>query len=125
MDFIFEGKIIAVLAPKSGTSAKGEWFSQEYVIEDTSGQYPKKMCFNVFGRDKVTQMGIVLSEDLIVHVNIDAQEYQGRWFNKITAWKVERPAIQQPYVQQNYAPTPPSQPEQKSMFDEEKDDLPF
>ncbi len=42
-----QGKIIAVLPAREGTSARGPWKSQEYVIE-THDQYPKKMVFNVF-----------------------------------------------------------------------------
>ena len=45
------GKVIAVLEPRSGVSKTGnEWKVQEYVIE-THDQYPRKMCFDVFGAD--------------------------------------------------------------------------
>ena len=37
-----QGKVIAVLPAREGTSARGPWKSQEYVIE-THDQYPKKM----------------------------------------------------------------------------------
>ena len=48
----FTGKIIAILQPRGGVSKSGnEWKAQEYVIED-HGQYPRKMCFDVFGADK-------------------------------------------------------------------------
>ena len=49
----FTGKIIAILQPRGGVSkASGnEWKAQEYVIED-HGQYPRKMCFDVFGQIK-------------------------------------------------------------------------
>ena len=47
------GKVIAVLEPRGGVSKTGnEWKVQEYVIE-THDQYPKKMCFDVFGADKI------------------------------------------------------------------------
>ena len=55
----FTGKIIAILQPRGGVSkASGnEWKAQEYVIED-HGQYPRKMCFDVFGADKIEQFNI-------------------------------------------------------------------
>ena len=54
----FTGKIIAILQPRGGVSKSGnEWKSQEYVIED-HGQYPRKMCFDVFGADKIEQFNI-------------------------------------------------------------------
>ena len=51
----FTGKIIAILQPRGGVAKSGnEWKAQEYVIED-HGQYPRKMCFDVFGADKIEQ----------------------------------------------------------------------
>ena len=49
----FTGKIIAILPPRGGVSktSGNEWKSQEYVIENHD-QYPRKMCFDVFGADK-------------------------------------------------------------------------
>ena len=61
----FTGKIIAILQPRGGVSkASGnEWKAQEYVIED-HGQYPRKMCFDVFGADKIEQFNIQMGEEL-------------------------------------------------------------
>ena len=42
------GKIIAVLPLQSGEGKNGPWRSQDYVLE-TQEQYPKKVCFNLFG----------------------------------------------------------------------------
>ena len=48
------GKIIAVLPERGGVSQRtgSEWKVQEYVLE-TQEQYPRKMCFDVFGADKI------------------------------------------------------------------------
>lgn len=88
-----QGNIIAVLDKRSGVSKSTgkEWSSQEYVIE-THEQYPKKCCFNVFGEDKINTFAIKAGEELKVYFDIDAHEYQGRYFNNINAWKVERTA---------------------------------
>lgn len=89
------GKIIAVLEKRGGVAkATGNpWSVQEYVLE-THDQYPRKMCFDVFGEDKINQFAIQIGEELTVSFDIDAREYQGRWYNSIRAWKVERPAAQ-------------------------------
>ena len=77
------GKVIAVLEPRGGVSKTGNaWKVQEYVIE-THDQYPRKMCFDVFGEDKINQFNIQVGEELTVHFDIDAREWQGRWFNSI------------------------------------------
>ena len=88
------GKVIAVLEPRGGVSKTGNpWKVQEYVIE-THDQYPRKMCFDIFGEDKINQFNIQVGEEITVSFDIDAREWQGRWFNSIRAWKVERPTAQ-------------------------------
>ena len=96
----FTGKIIAVLPAKGGVSkATGnEWKAQEFVIE-SHDQYPKKMCFEVFGTEKIQQFNIQMGEELIVSFDIDARQWQDRWFNSIRAWKVERVGAAQPVSQ--------------------------
>lgn len=84
-----QGKIIAVLPERSGVSARGEWKSQSFVIE-THDQYPRKMVFDIFGADRLAQFAIKAGEELIVSFDIDAHEYNGRWFNNIRAWNVQR-----------------------------------
>ena len=65
------GKVIAVLEPRGGVSKTGnEWKVQEYVIE-THDQYPKKMCFDVFGADKIAQFNIQAGEELNVFFDVD------------------------------------------------------
>ena len=60
---------------------------QEYVLE-THEQYPKKLCFNVFGADKIAQFNIQAGDELTVSFDINAREYNGRWYNDIRAWRV-------------------------------------
>ena len=111
------GKIIAVLPERGGVAKSGnEWKSQEYVIE-TQEQYPKKCCFNVFGADKISEMNIQAGEVVTVHINIDAREYNGRWYNDIRAWKVTRE--QQQSQQAQTAPT------ESATAQKRADDLPF
>lgn len=84
-----QGRIIAVLPERSGVSARGEWKSQQFVIE-THENFPKKMVFDVFGADRLNQFNIQSGEELTVSFDIDAHEYQGRWYNSIRAWNVQR-----------------------------------
>ena len=86
------GKIIAVLPIQGGTSKNGnEWKKQEYVLE-THEQYPKKVCFQIFGADRIDQAAIQPGEELTVSFDIESREYNGRWFTNINAWKVARAA---------------------------------
>lgn len=103
------GKIIAVLPERGGVSKTGnEWKMQEYVLE-THEQYPRKICFNVFGADKIAQFNIQVGEEMTVSFDINAREYNGRWYNDIRAWKVERgvaPAPAAPYEAAPYEAAP-------------------
>lgn len=82
---------------RSGVSARGEWKSQEFVIT-TEEQYPKMVCFQVFGEDRINSFALQLGEVVKVSFDISAHEYQGRFFNSINAWKVEKvmPIAQNP-----------------------------
>lgn len=129
------GKIITVLDARSGQSKTtgNMWMSQEYVIE-TSEQYPKRVCFNVWGEDKIRQFNIQVGQELTVSFDINAREYQGRWYNDVRAWKVEpyvaaapaAPVAGAPAVE---APFATSMPESSAPAfdggDSQKDDLPF
>ena len=90
------GVVIAVLPERSGTSQRGEWKSQSFVIE-TQEQYPKHLCFEVFGADRIAQFNIKGGEKITVQFDIDARQYQDRWFNSIKAWNVIRPGQQAPF----------------------------
>ena len=89
------GKIIAVLPPKQGVSQStgNAWMCQDYVLE-TQEMYPKKVCFNVFGAEKIQEMNIQLGEMLTVSLEINANEYQGKWYNQVRGWKVVRVSVQ-------------------------------
>lgn len=122
----FTGRIIAILQPRGGTSKAGnEWKAQEYVIENHD-QFPRKMCFEVFGADKIEQFNIQMGEELTVSFDIDARQWQDRWFNSIRAWKVERVSTAAP-VSAPGMPTPPPAPTAAPEFmnGDSNDDLPF
>lgn len=130
-----QGKIIAVLPEKSGVSVRGEWKAQDYVVE-THDAYPKKMVFGVFGADRISRFNIQVGQEVTVAFDIDAHEYQGRWYNSIRAFDVRQvdPAsvAMQPGVvpgaafgpAPTAAPVPTATPAAAPVEDK-ADDLPF
>lgn len=124
----FTGKIIAILPMRGGIakSTGNEWKVQEFVIENHD-QYPRKMCFEVFGADKISQFNIQMGEELTVSFDIDARQWQDRWFNSIRAWKVDRVAAQpvQPMAQGQGAQAPQPTATPPYIPSESNDDLPF
>lgn len=110
------GRIIAVLPERSGVSQRSgsEWKAGSYVLE-TQEQYPKKICFDVFGADRIQQFNIQAGEIMTVSFDIDAHEYNGRWFNSIRAFRVDRNVQasvpgEQPVAEGGTAVPPPSAP---------------
>lgn len=93
-----QGKIISALPERSGTSQRtgNTWKVQEFVVE-THDQYPKKMAFEVFGEDRLQRFNIQVGQEVNIAFDIDAHEYNGRWFNSIRAYDV-RPVDEQPQV---------------------------
>jgi len=84
------GKIIAVLTAKSGVSKStgNPWMVQEFVLE-TPGQYPRKCVFNVFGEEKLKEFNIQIGQTITAYIDIDAREWEGKWFNTIKAYKIQ------------------------------------
>lgn len=99
------GKIIQVLEERGGISARtgSEWRVGSYVLETTTDRFPRKMLFEVFGADKIQQFNIQVGEMVRVSFDIDANEYQGRWYNRIRAWNVDRNIVD-PMMQPAAAP---------------------
>lgn len=85
------GKIIAVLPQTSGQGKNGLWRSQDYVLE-TTDQYPKKICFNLFN-DKIDQFPMAIDDAVKVSFDVESREYNGRWYTTVRAWKVEKSDI--------------------------------
>lgn len=99
------GKIIAVLPTRSGTSARGtQWSSQTAVIE-THEQYPKRVAFDVLG-DKITEFNLQVGEEVTVSFDINAREYNGKWWNSVNAWQVVRQGGRQAPMQGGYNMNP-------------------
>lgn len=128
------GKIIVVQPERKGVSkATGnEWRVQEFVLETINEQYPRKLCFEVFGSDRLEQFAIKQGEVMTVSFDIDAREYNGRWYNQIRAWKVDRNVASQPVAPAAPAAAPyapadaaPAQPAAPAPAPNPVDDLPF
>ena len=126
-----QGKIIFALEARSGESRNSgnNWKAQDFVIE-THDQYPRKCCFTVFGEERLNQFNIQVGEEMTVSLDIDAHEYNGRWYNSLRAWRVQRgtaPAVQAgaPVSAVPGAQPAPLNPMGDTSADNSQDDLPF
>lgn len=87
----FTGRVLAITNQRSGQSAKGEWMAMDFVMEENSVQYPKKIALTAMGDpSKVQGFGIEIGASLCVQFDINAREYNGRWYNDMRVWQVTR-----------------------------------
>jgi hypothetical protein len=111
------GVVIQLLPLQSGQGKSGTWKKQEFILE-TPGQYPKKVCMNLWG-DKVDEIKIAVGDKITASINVESREYNGRWYTDVRAWKVQKDGAQQ----RGDVPPPPDDifmPDNTSS-----DDLPF
>ena len=118
-----KGVIKQILKVESGTSKAGkEWLKQEFVIETLDSQYPKNICFTLFG-DK-TDLLQRITEGMAVEVsfNLESREYNGRWFHNVNCWRIHPEEIEQ---QGHVETTGDLPPEFDKAPPEDSDNLPF
>ena len=124
-ELTISGHIALILPLQQGTSKTGNpWKKQGYII-DTGGQYPKKVCFSLFG-DKIDQFPLQVGQDVTVSIGIESREFNGRWYTEVNAWNVAYSG-QQPQLQAQPAPQPPVEQPAPSTPPKQQaaDNLPF
>ncbi len=84
----FKGKIIAVVEPKSGTTARGAWKMQQFVAE-SEGQFPHRLLFEVFGDERLQKFNIQMDDEVIIQFEPNARESKGLWFASNRAYDVQ------------------------------------
>lgn len=86
------GKIISVLPLQQGTSKAGNpWQLQSYVLE-TQEQYPRKVCFELFGEQRIKDNPCNIDDLVTVSFDLESREFNGRWYTSVRAWKIVQAA---------------------------------
>ena len=97
-----EGTLSQKLPVQSGSSARGPWTKQEFILEFPDGNFTAKACFLAWGQEKVQDLGKYQVGDKVkVSFNLKSREYNGRWYNDLQIWKIAPAGAQ---------PTAPAQP---------------
>ena len=87
-----EGRIVKFDERQTGTSKSGkEWVKQTFVI-DTGEEYNNILAFEVFGQDKVDNLNKYnkVGDKVSVEFNVQCNEWQGRYFTSLQAWRIEK-----------------------------------
>jgi len=85
------GKITKVLEKITGTKkdGSGTWEKQNFVLETTE-QYNNLYCFELFGAEKIENFTKYnkVGDSVKVDFNVSTNEWQGKYFTSLQAWKV-------------------------------------
>ena len=86
----FIGILLRKTEEREGDSAYGHWKVAQYLLE-TVGMYPKKMVVDVSdgATGRIAAFDAMVGKSVIVSFEPNATEYNGRWYNKFTAYKIE------------------------------------
>ena len=89
MTLDLEGRIKTKLPAQGGTSARGAWVRQDFVVEYQDGNFMSEACFSAWGQDRVDELARFQEGDAVkVSFNVRAREYGGRWYNDLRVWRL-------------------------------------
>ncbi|MDR3235418.1 MAG: DUF3127 domain-containing protein [Prevotellaceae bacterium] len=117
------GKLVKTLPLQSGTSARGAWSKQDFIIE-TQEQYPRKVCVAAWG-ERVNELSALAVGDVLkVSFNVESREFNERWYTDVKAWRIDKQGAAQNTAlpATEYAPLPS---EDDPFSAPPVDDLPF
>jgi len=129
-----EGTIRQKMGVQSGTSARGQWAKQEFVVDFPDGNFTSQACFTAWGQDKVQELDKYQVGDRVkVSFNLKSREFNGRWYNDLQIWRIAPAGEVQPAApaasayMQPAAPAPmaPAPTLEDMPGDAADDDMPF
>jgi len=97
------------------SKTSGKEYHKYKFVGKTQGAYPKEICFETLGDDKMAQFNLVVGQNYIVSFDIESRRWNDKFFTSINAWKVVPDNGQvtqqvqqqpQPIVQQQPMPQP-------------------
>jgi hypothetical protein len=112
MTLELEGRIKTKLPAQGGTSARGAWVRQDFVVEYQDGNYMSEACFSAWGQERVDELARVNEGDAVkVSFNVRAREYGGRWYNDLRVWRLAAAGVPAQQAAPQAVPQPVPQPQ--------------
>ena len=119
---IKNAKLVEVADVTSGTSKSGnDWTKATAIVEKVEGNYTDTYPLLVFG-DKIQEAQALVGTAVDVKFNVQAREYNGRWYIDLGLRFISAAATERPAPKQTPAPKPAPAPNEKDDTDA---DLPF
>ena len=118
-----KGKIQRILPMQQGTSKAGNnWQKVEFVIEEVGSEHPDIVCVSAMNDHVQELLGLNVGDTVDVDFSCRCNEYNGRVYNSISLFKIEKVGVPQPQAPQ---PMPQPQQAQNETLFHGNDDLPF
>ena len=125
--FEFVGVLKEKVGEREGESVHGHWKIATYLLE-TVEMYPRKIIVDVTAgqMDRVAEFDALLGQPVKICFDIEAHEYNGRWFNGVRVSKPKAAPVTKPAT-----PPPPAAninpelPSPEELASDENEDLPF
>lgn len=120
MAYELTGKVKLIQAVQEFASG---FSKQEMVVTVEEGNYPQDINLE-FLKDKISLLsGLSAGDEVKVSFDIRGREYNGRYYNNLVGWKIERASAQADDPYDGYQPPePPDHTEVPANYD---DDIPF
>ena len=124
--------VVSKVTVSTGVSKKtgNPYETRQILISEVSGQFPQSVIVEAFGEKfSAVHEGVIVD----CFFNLAANEYNGRYYNRISAWKIVPTEGQiQGQIQGRQDPPQPDTQQQESQIPEhgesleqQGDDLPF
>lgn len=130
MEFI--GNLVEKVSEREGDGRNGHWKIASFLLE-TVEMYPKRMVVDVTDSEmvkRIEKFDELIGKNVKIAFDIDAREYNGRWFNSLRAFSIrenvsESQGKHEPEPKQAEPEATASSPAPIVEEQEVKDDLPF
>ncbi len=83
-----KGHITEVMPLQQGTTEKGSWERQDYVVTPSEGGRP--LCFSIVGHDRIQQAGLAQGQECVLRLFVESRPYTNKetgqisWFTQVT-----------------------------------------
>ena len=67
------------------------WLKTRFRFGNFPANTPKKSRLFSVMNSNIQNFGLAVGQDVDIEIDINANEWQGKWFNSITCWKSNTP----------------------------------
>ena len=88
-------KLVKKLSQEVGQGKNGQWIKGAFIAETEEefpkeGEFPKKVCFTVWGEKMIKALDSIKEDDQIkVHFSVESREYNERWYTDLRAYRID------------------------------------